>query len=263
MSSVNYFRYIPDFEYISRGPDQIGSSDFTKVKNFFVRGKIREDIFGNVTSFDRYIVEGDERPDNVAYKIYGDQNLDWIVLLSNNIIDIYSEWPLSQNNFDNYLLEKYGNYQSIYSTKYYETLEIKDSQGVVIVPAGLKVSNQYIDLDKTVIQRETVINQFTGQPTVVEFVIPNPNYLKLKPTYFQFFDYGIGKDVLYNNVIKEVSNYDYEFKLNEEKRQIFVLKREYLGILIDQMEENLEYKRGSKQYVSRTLKRASTLDFEN
>ena len=263
MASTNYFRYIPDFEYISRGPDQIGSSDFTKVKNFFIRGKIREDIYQNITAFDRYIIEGDDRPDNVAYKIYGDTNLDWVVLLANNILDVYSEWPLSQLNFDNYLLEKYGNYQDIYAVRYYETLEIKDSQGTVIVPSGLKISDKYIDLDKTIVQREVVFNPFTNQNVVVESIVPNPNYLKLKPTYFQFFDYGTGKDTFYTGVTKEVTNYDYEVDLNEKKRQIFVLKRDYLGILLDQMDENLEYKKGSKQYVSRTLKRASTLDFED
>lgn len=263
MASTNYFRYIPDFEYISRGPDQIGSSDFTKVKNFFIRGKIREDIYQNITAFDRYIIEGDDRPDNVAYKIYGDTSLDWVILLANNILDVYSEWPLSQLNFDAYLLEKYGNYQSIYAVKHYETLEIKDSQGTVIVPAGLKISEKYIDLDKTIVQREVVFNPFINQNVVTEITIPNPNYLKLKPTYFQFFDYGTGKDTLYTGVTKEITNYDYEVDLNEKKRQIFVLKRDYLGILLDQMDENLEYKKGSKQYVSRTLKRASTLDFED
>jgi hypothetical protein len=263
MSDNNYFRYIPDFEYISRGPGKIGSSDFIKVKNFFVRGSIREDLFNNITVFDRYIIEGDDRPDNVAYKVYEDQNLDWVILLSNNIIDMYSEWPLSQLNFEAYLMEKYGNFQELYSPRYYETLEIKDSQGVVIVPAGLQVSNQYIDFEQTIIEKQELYDPRTEITTIIDVEVPNPNYLKLKPTYLQFFDYGTGKDVLYNSVIKEVSNYEYELKINEEKRQIFVLKREYLGILIDQMEENLEYKKGSKQYVSGTLKRGSTVDFED
>lgn len=263
MSDINYFRFIPDFEYISRGPDKIGSSDFTKVKNFFVRGSIREDLFNNITVFDRYIVEGDDRPDNVAYKVYGDQNLDWIVLLSNNILDVYSEWPLSQLNFEAYLLEKYGSFEELYSPRYYETLEIKDSQGVVIIPQGLVVSNQYIDLDRTIIEIQEIFDPSTETTSTVEVEVPNPNYLKLKPTYFQFFDYGTGKDVLYSEVIKPVSNYEYELKINEEKRQIFVLKKEYLSVILDQMEENLEYKKGSKQYVSRTLKRGSTVEFED
>jgi hypothetical protein len=263
MSDTSYFRYIPDFEYISRGPNKIGSSDFTKVKNFFVRGSIREDLFNNITVFDRYIIEGDDRPDNVAFKLYGDSNLDWIILLSNNIIDVYSEWPLSQINFEEYLLEKYGSFEELYSPRYYETLEIKDSQGVIIVPSGLKVSNQYIDFDRTIIKKTEVFDPIFEVTTIVEEEIENPNYLKLKPTYFEFFDYGLGKDVLYNGVIKEVTNYEYELDINEKKRQIFALKQEYISIIIDQIEENLEYKEGSDQFVTETLKRGSSIDFED
>ena len=103
-----YFRQVPNFEYVNRNPDKTDISNYIQVKNLFKRGKLREDIFGNLAFFTKYKIIGDERPDNVAYKIYGDESLDWVILLSNNITNVQTEWPLSQNSFDSILLEKYG-----------------------------------------------------------------------------------------------------------------------------------------------------------
>ena len=77
----NYFSQLPDFEYVSRLPDS-KISDYNPVKNFFMRGKLREDIFQNVAVFTKYEVKGDDRPDNVAFEFYGDANLDWLVPVS-------------------------------------------------------------------------------------------------------------------------------------------------------------------------------------
>ena len=86
-----YFRNIPNFEYVDRTKDGQNISDYTEVKNLFKRGKLREDIFQDLTYFTKYKVVGDMRPDEVAYDVYGDANLDWIVMLSNNIINFENE----------------------------------------------------------------------------------------------------------------------------------------------------------------------------
>ena len=102
-----YFRNIPDFDYVNRTKNGQSISDYTQVKNIFKRGKLREDIFGDLTFFTKYQIVGDKRPDEVAYDEYGDENLDWVVLLSNNIVNLATEWPWSQEAFDNYLNNKY------------------------------------------------------------------------------------------------------------------------------------------------------------
>ena len=81
----NYFSKVPNFEYVSRLPDA-NISDYIAVKNLFKRGKLREDIFQELAFFTKYQIEGDDRPDNVAFKVYGDSRLDWLVLVSNNIL---------------------------------------------------------------------------------------------------------------------------------------------------------------------------------
>ena len=95
--SNSYFRNIPNFDYVTRGEKNQSDGDYITVKNFFKKGKLREDIFQNTTFFTKYDIKGDDRPDNVAQEVYNDPNLDWVVLLSNNIIDIQNEWPMSRN----------------------------------------------------------------------------------------------------------------------------------------------------------------------
>ena len=171
----------------------------------------------------------------------------------------------SDIDLNNYIIDKYGSYSKAYEVRYYETLEIKSQDGTVLVPAGLKVSSQYIDFNETILvyQGTNTFDPITDEEILEEVEVPNPNYLQLVPTFFTYFDSESGKDVTYNQVIKEVSNYEYEVKLNEEKRQIFALKKEYLNVILDQIEENLAYKKGSKQFVSESLKRGSTVEFED
>ena len=98
----NYFNQVPDFEYVSRLPNA-KISDYITVKNLFKRIFLREDIYQNLTFFKKYTVIGDDRPDNVAAQVYQDSTLDWLVLITNNIVNIANEWPLGQSDFNRYL----------------------------------------------------------------------------------------------------------------------------------------------------------------
>ena len=140
----SYFRNLPNFDYVSRDAGQKNISDYVEVKNIFKRGKIREDILGNLMFFTKYQIIGDERPDNVAYKIYKDASLDWIVLLSNNIVNVHSEWPVKQTVFDRLMLDKYGSYENLYNgVHHWETTEIRNTAGVVIMNAGIRVPQNF------------------------------------------------------------------------------------------------------------------------
>ena len=139
---ASYFRYVPDFDYVSRTSDK-NISEYITVKNLFKRGKLREDIFGDLTFFTKYQLVGDDRPDIVAFEVYGDETLDWLVLLSNNIINVQTEWPLSQTSFDNYLVNKNGSYENSLEPHHYETIQVKDNSGNIIVPAGINVPQNY------------------------------------------------------------------------------------------------------------------------
>ncbi len=217
---AKYFRYLPEVDYVNRLPDaKIG--DFIKVKNLFKKGKIREDIFQDLSFFTKYKIEGNDRPDNVAFEVYADASLDWVILLCNNILNVQTEWPMEQNNFDAYVLDKYGDYDTLYNgIHHYETIEVRNSNGFLIVPAGLEVQSDYS---------------------------------------VSYYDIGTDSQIDTRNIAIPVTNYEYEESLENNKRNIFILKQEYLGIILNDMEEIMAYKEGSTQYVSETLKRADNI----
>ena len=139
--SKPYFRQVPNFEYVSRTKGEQYLNEYVTLKNLFKKAKLREDIFESLNFFEKYSIKGDERPDNVAAKYYNDPTLDWVVLLSNNILNIQDEWPMTTQTFEKVMLEKYGSYENLQSgIHHYETLEIKNSLGITVLKSGLRVS---------------------------------------------------------------------------------------------------------------------------
>lgn len=214
-----YFRYIPNFDYVDRTVNGQNISDYTLTKNLFKRAKIREDIFADLTFFTKYRVKGNDRPDNVAFEVYKDENLDWIVLLSNNIINYETEWPMSQQALDNYLLNKYGDYNNVYANRNFETLEVKDSKGNMIIRQGLEVPEDFS---------------------------------------VTFYDPGL-KQIVTRSQVFRVTNYEYEIRREDKKRNIFLIRPEYIGIIIEDIQRIMPYVRGSSQYVSDTVVRGENI----
>lgn len=395
-----YFRQLPNFAYVSR-IDGAKIGEYIDVKNLFKRAKLNDDIFENIVFFEKYKIIGDERPDNVAYKIYDDETLDWVVLLSNNILNIQSEWPLPQKQFDEILLTKYGSYDNLYNgIHHYETTEVKNSLGATVLPAGLQQPNantSFEIIDKSTINSVVVLsnigfkkkvfvtttiplsnlslntqllvegisdNEYNGRFTVNELVVPlgsQPTYLDLLPLnsiseigdiyittipdqqlwiftgsdwinlgpafyegsqiissfimeiddanfddtllegsvddttifcdsvsiscdqdtissvaqvtsiplgnspllnriyssdYLRFYDPGTLQEVQIpsSDYLIPVTNYEYESKIEDDKRNIYVLKPQYLNVILNDIEDFMDYKKGAAQYVSNTLK---------
>ena len=217
----NYFKQLPDFEYVSRLPDA-KISDYIAVKNLFKKAELRPDIFQDLATFQKYQIKGDDRPDNVAEDFYQDSSLDWLVLTCNNIINVQTEWPMSQRDFDRFLLDKYGTYANLESTHHHETLEVKNSKGVVMLEKGLEVESDFS---------------------------------------FSYYDWWLKeqKTIATANLVTEVTNYQYEEKIEDAKRNIFLLKVRYLNLVTDDLEEIMTYKKGSTQYVDETLKKAENI----
>jgi len=139
---ANYFRKLPDLDYPSLLNDRAGSSDTVRVKNLFRRAAIREDFFSRFVNFTKYKISGDDRPDNVAEKLYGSADLDWIILVSNNIIDIKNDWPMTEYDLNVYLNDKYSEDQLV-KIHHYETIEWRDRNNQLIVPAGQIVDENF------------------------------------------------------------------------------------------------------------------------
>ena len=90
-------------------PYQISTQDSLKlVPDILRRIKIRESLRAGSSLFDKYDVKENENPEDVAFKWFGSANLHWVILITNNVLDRYYDWPLNQVEFAEFLKDKYG-----------------------------------------------------------------------------------------------------------------------------------------------------------
>jgi len=209
---MGYFQELPNISYPSLLPSRNKIEDRIVVKNIFKRSKLRTDVDQAITGFDYYYVQDQQRPDVLAQQLYGDSELDWVILTANNITNIRDQWPLNNNDLHAYMLEKYGSEQNILGIHHYETRQILDEYNRVVMPAGLEV-----DAD------------------------------------FSFKFKNFTNTIITVNPVVTVTNYDYENKLNEDKRRIRILKPQYLGAFISEHRQIMNYGR-STDYISKKLK---------
>ncbi len=322
----SYFKQVPNLEYINRNDGNKNISNYITVKNLFKRGKIRPDIFGNLSFFNKYKIIGDERPDNVAFKEYNDSSLDWVVLLANNILNIQTEWPLPQSSLDEFLLEKYGTYEKLHSeVHHYETKEIKNSKGGIVLPGGLETPNTWRTNGNYIQAINTKINQISGSESkiatvtmnngirdlevgseiliqgvnetyngrfpvtsilkignvVIRFTYVLPSIPEVKQPeilgteqvtftvegnigtgnayYYEYYDNNSYHTIPVANMTQAITNYQYEIEKEDDKRNIYLLKPQYLNIIFNDLDEFMPYKKGAAQYVNNTLKRGENI----
>jgi hypothetical protein len=209
---MGYFRELPDVEYQSFLSDAISSKDYLTVKNLFRRNKLRDDLQNVFTLFNKYeIVEG-ARPDVVAEEFYGSAELDWVVLMTAGIINVRDEWPLSNYHLYYYVENKYG-VENLSNIHHYETIEVKDSKGRLILPAGKDVNEDFT---------------------------------------LNYSDGGSKVSLSGGNVRQGVTNWEYETRKNNEKSSIYLLKRGYLQQFLNDMREIMTYGLSS-QYINESL----------
>ena len=215
-----YFRELPNIKYPSFLNDKNSSLDFLEVKNFFRRVQLREDLQNSFTVFNKYEIPMGSRPDNVAEELYGSAELDWVVVTCAGIVNIRDEWPLDSSEIYNYSANKYG--ENIDQTRYYETKEIRDSNGHLVLPKGKRVNSDF-----TVKYYDNMLGTYITKS---------------------------GTDVR-----SGISNYVHETRLNDNKRFIFVLKEEYLQQFLNDFRDIMIYGKSS-QFVNDTTVQTENLN---
>lgn len=212
-----YFSFIPNIQY-DRKPIQypFSESDFVVAKNFFRRYQVNPDVFSYAVYFKKYAVIEGERLDNIAEKAYGDPFFDWIIALTNNMIDPLFGLPLSENELRKTLE---SSYDDPYSTiKHYETYEIKTNSGVTVLKSGLVV-------DET----------FYSSP-------------------FKYWNGTSVEQIPGSDASRAVTIFEYESNENEKKREIFLLKPRYLDAFLSDFRTTNLYGKSS-DYIDNRLKR--------
>ena len=125
-----YFKQFPTIPYDSKG-----TGEFKDVKNLLRRVGIRAKVKSNTMLYDTYDVKNGETPESIAFKLYDDAELHWVVMLVNNITDRFHDWPLSEAQFLNFVNEKYSNPNAIHH------YEIEQESGDTSIKIDIGTSN--------------------------------------------------------------------------------------------------------------------------
>ena len=207
---MGYFRELPNMRYPSFLPDKNSSLEFVETKNLFRRIKLRDDFKNIFTLFDKFEIPEGLRPDTVAEGLYGSDELDWVVLITAGITNVRNQWPLSSKEIYDYSFDKYGT--DLDNPRYWVTREIKDSKGKLIM-----TKDNVVDPDFSI----------------------------------TFYDTGLSINVTKSGVEARtaVSNYEYETLLNDKKRNIFILKPEFLQQFLNDFRDLMVYD-NSSQFIN-------------
>tara|TARA_Y100000052_G_C2934423_1_gene76472 strand:- start:76 stop:798 length:723 start_codon:yes stop_codon:yes gene_type:complete len=230
---MGYFRELPDIFYQSPLSHKKSSIDYVAIKNIFRRTKLFDYLSDNVSFFNKYVIEDGDRPDTVAESLYGDSELDYIVILVAGITNINHEWPIQDFQIYDFALAKYGSEQKMNEIHHYETYEIKDSENRQILPPNLIVDDTF-KLDGSALRHGT--NRFT--------VINQSGNLQLDDKN----QYTVATD----NIARPVTFLDYEIDENEKRREIDVLRPSYVPNFISDLRDVTRYSKNSR-YISGSI----------
>ena len=203
---MGYFRELPNISAVSLLPGRTRSDERVIVKNIFKRAKLRTDVDAAISAYDFRVIKENERPDTIANNVYGDPELDYIILITNNIIDVRSQWPLSNRDLYNYMLDKYGSDAALQEVHHYETIEVRDDNNRTVLEGGLIVDED-----------------FTFEYTSLD-----------------------GRLIQVTNPTGPVTNFTYETLQNDAKRVIRILKVEFVGAFISDMRKMMKYETSSQ-----------------
>jgi len=210
-----YFSFVPDIKYDEK-PIRFpfSQSEYITAKNFFRRFKIDEDYFQYSVYFNKYAVTDVDRLDTISEEFYGNPFYDWVIALTNNIINTQFDWPVREWQIRDMV-------ENPDATHHYETLEVVNAEGNTVLQAGLTVDERFVNSVFKYVDKTT--------PTVI--------YTTRAGT----------------NVTRRITNLDQAIKENDAKREIYILKPIYLQSFVTEFRKQNLYSE-STNYISSTLK---------
>jgi hypothetical protein len=203
-----FFKNQPDILY----PYKEG---YKQSKNLFRRVRFRDNINRIYINSTKYTVIDGETPEIVSQKFYKSPKWYWTILLLNNIIDVNSQWPLPSAQLESYIESIYGSNAD--KPRHWETKQIKNANGTVVLKSGLIIE----------IYQGTTAQDVPGYVPSYSFTYRNTNNQTVTLTG--------------NDVVEEVTNREYEYRKNEEKREIYVVKKSYLNKMESEFKKLIKY----------------------
>jgi len=199
-----YFSLIPNIEYDEKPISYpFSESDFVTAKNFFRRYRINEDVFSYAVFFNKYVIQDGDRPDVVADKVYGNPFYDWVLLLTNNMVNSTYDWPMTNAELNKVLESEFDD--PLGTITYYETYDIGHYTAGMHVDETFFNRTHKLNIDGTMTIKNG--NEVCRPVTIAEHYTKENEKKReifiLKPAYFkQFVD-----DFRKQNFYKQEDNY--------------------------------------------------------
>lgn len=205
--------YFSKFQPILYNPNfKVANTSYQLVTNIFFRARFKEIIKNENVPYYLYTVRDHDLPETLANKYYGSPEAHWIILLANDMVNPYYDWPLSESKFNSYIREKYGSLEYAKTTihSYKKIVRTTDSS------TGLQTDREF-EID------------FEDARTANTQTFPYDDYDSLAVDYFPNvpgnFDDGSAVTLVISR--DEITIYDWEHERNESKRNIKLIRKEY------------------------------------
>jgi hypothetical protein len=198
-----FFNSQPDFYYPYKGGLKLS-------KNLFRRVRFRDNLNALYVSSTRYTIQQGETPEQVSNKQYGSPEWYWTILILNNIIDVKNDWPVSDYELDVSIEKKYGENQD--KIKFWETTELYENNNLILEGGVIIEYNE-----------DTPAQQVAGY---------YPSYTFTTPT---------GSLLSGSQVMTPITNREYEYRENENKKEIFLIRSEFLTTMQEEIKTLFAY----------------------
>lgn len=221
--------YFNQFPKIGYSFDLSENGTLTSATNIFARFKLNDSVLNNAYAFYKYQYLDSDTPEIVSFKEYGDPQYHWVISMINQVMDPLFEFPMQQDALERKIIKQYG-YSSIanaYSTVHHYELEVKKVLSEVNGPTTTETQTNIITLEQYNYASNTLYLNTPGSSTTrtYHFHANNSNTATANTASLTVTD-----------TYKTVYVYDYETELNESKRQIRMLKSQYIQPLLLELE---------------------------
>lgn len=242
------------FDYFPKVPYDINKSQYPTyeaVTNIFFRLAIIKDILNNTSSYFIYDIDGNDTPEIVAEKVYGDSGANWIVIYANEILDPQFDWVMDDQTFNKYLIHKYGSVEYAQMTPHHYEKVVETTVNGATTTATYLIDRKRLTVNELDVPDPTFadyIDEFTVDTTlytidITDITVDTTIYAEslinegsindeVNKTYSTYNINGQTIDEV--SYARMITIYDYEAALNDSRRQIKVIKSEYYPQIIQE-----------------------------
>ena len=206
---MNFFEYFPK-EYYTLDNNK---NALDIVTNISLRFKINESIKTNSSAFYEYVVQDNETPEQIAYKVYGNPNKHWIILMMNDIIEPQFDWIMSDNTLNRYIEKKY---------------EVQANGSPVVEWSKSNIKSYYRQESRT-----NTITKISRREVIEVDANTYANVVSTSTTKLL----ESGESIIIKTDKFPETYYDYEVRLNNAKRTVKILKNEFVDAIVREVEE--------------------------